>query len=48
MAPLLAEEIHHFAQGASADPKADVVEAGSVFEKVWTAPVTYLSAILER
>ncbi|ORY56446.1 hypothetical protein BCR35DRAFT_335464 [Leucosporidium creatinivorum] len=38
MAPLLAEEIHHFAQGASADPKADVAEAGSVFEKVWALP----------
>ena len=42
MAPLLAEEIHHFAQGASADPPADATAAGSVFEQVWPQPVSSL------
>ncbi|GAA5868985.1 hypothetical protein JCM8547_003242 [Rhodosporidiobolus lusitaniae] len=35
LAPLLAEEIHHFAAGATADPPADEQNASSVFEKVW-------------
>ncbi|CEQ39985.1 SPOSA6832_01558, partial [Sporobolomyces salmonicolor] len=38
LAPLLAEEIHHYASGAKADPKADVKGAGSVFKKVWPMP----------
>ncbi|KAM0792214.1 hypothetical protein ACM66B_004910 [Microbotryomycetes sp. NB124-2] len=38
MAPLLAEEIHHYSKGASKDPELDVVGAGSVFEQVWTEP----------
>ncbi|GAA5896774.1 hypothetical protein JCM5296_002998 [Sporobolomyces johnsonii] len=38
LAPLLAEEIHHYANGAKADPKADIAGAGSVFEKVWPMP----------
>ena len=39
MAPLLAEEIHHFAQGRDRDPSADEV-APSVFEKGWPEPVS--------
>lgn len=45
MAPLLAEEIHHFATGASADPNPDDdVVAGSVFEKIW--PLSVRSLVL--
>lgn len=39
MAPLLAEEIHHFRQGASADPLEGDKGKGSVFERVWPVPV---------
>lgn len=40
LAPLLAEEIHHFAAGALADPAKG--EAGSsVFEKVWVEAVRF-------
>ncbi|BGP06220.1 isoleucine-tRNA ligase [Rhodotorula toruloides] len=35
IAPLLAEEIHHFARGAVEDPKAEETGAGSVFEMGW-------------
>jgi isoleucyl-tRNA synthetase len=35
MAPHLAEEIHHFANGGLKDPIAGNVGAGSVFEKGW-------------
>jgi isoleucyl-tRNA synthetase len=38
LAPLLAEEIHHFAAGATADP-AKGEEGPSVFEKVWVEAV---------
>lgn len=34
MAPLLAEEIHHFAKHGR-DPEKGVARAGSVFEHVW-------------
>ncbi|GAA6001181.1 hypothetical protein JCM10207_007447 [Rhodosporidiobolus poonsookiae] len=35
LAPLLAEEIHHFASGAIEDPPADLEKAPSVFSKIW-------------
>ncbi|BGP46250.1 isoleucine-tRNA ligase [Rhodotorula kratochvilovae] len=38
MAPLLAEEIHHFRGGASADPVEGEKGKGSVFERVWPLP----------
>ncbi|KWU46368.1 isoleucyl-tRNA synthetase [Rhodotorula sp. JG-1b] len=43
MAPLLAEEIHHFAQGRDRDPSADEV-APSVFEKGWPEPASEWNA----
>lgn len=42
IAPLLAEEIHHYARGATEDPKGDETAAGSVFEKGWPEPVSSL------
>ncbi|GAA5835693.1 hypothetical protein JCM9279_004619 [Rhodotorula babjevae] len=38
MAPLLAEEIHHFRRGALEDPQEGEQGAGSVFERVWPLP----------
>ncbi|GAA5926472.1 hypothetical protein JCM10213_002362 [Rhodosporidiobolus nylandii] len=38
LAPLLAEEIHHFRNGATADPDPENAGAPSVFEKVWPQP----------
>ncbi|SCV66957.1 BQ2448_5603 [Microbotryum intermedium] len=39
IAPLLAEEIHHFSKGATSDPVAGQEEGvSSVFEKVWEEP----------
>ncbi|GEM11661.1 isoleucyl-tRNA synthetase [Rhodotorula toruloides] len=35
IAPLLAEEVHHYARGAAEDPKAEEAGTGSVFEKGW-------------
>lgn len=43
MAPLLAEEIHHFRRGALEDPQEGEQGAGSVFERVWPLPVRPLS-----
>ncbi|GAA5970004.1 hypothetical protein JCM11641_000230 [Rhodosporidiobolus odoratus] len=38
LAPLLAEEIHHFASGATSDPEPNLRGAPSVFNKVWPEP----------
>lgn len=40
IAPLLAEEIHHFARRAVEDPKVEETGAGSVFEKGWPEAVS--------
>lgn len=40
MAPLLAEEIHHFAQGNARDPSSAEEVATSVFELGWPEPVS--------
>ncbi|GAA6026796.1 hypothetical protein JCM8097_005868 [Rhodosporidiobolus ruineniae] len=38
LAPLLAEEIYHFSNGATADPASEDEPGRSVFEKVWPQP----------
>ena len=40
MAPHLAEEIHHFASGASADPAPDATGSGSFFQRPWNPVVS--------
>lgn len=40
MAPLLAEEIHHFGQGALSDPQPGTSSASSIFHQVWPGLVS--------
>ncbi|KAK4053726.1 isoleucine-tRNA ligase [Microbotryomycetes sp. JL201] len=49
LAPLLAEEIHHYSSGATKDPEPGTVGASSVFDKMWTEPPSgWRSDIVKR